>query len=108
MNATEMTAATKRKVFDATTVLNRDPDVDADEVVPAAAANTLPAMAAGDANAPMATAKVIVKRVVGPVRVRMLSTVSERLLRSISRPRARRCRTVSSLMSSVSATALVD
>ena len=104
----EITAATKRKAFDAAMALNRDPDVDAVDVVPADAAKTPPATADGDANAPMATAKVIVKRVVGRVRVSTLSITSERLSRSISRPRARRCRTVSSLMPSASATALVD
>src|SRR5688572_5788805 len=105
MHATMATAATNRNVFDAVIALRKEVRVAADD---AAAAKTLPATAAGGAKAPMATATAIVNRAVGRVRVRTLSMTSDIWSRSISRPRARRCRTASSLMSSASATALAD
>ena len=54
------------------------------------------------------TGIVIVKIAVGPVRVRTLSTTPAIRSRSISRPRARRCFTASSLIPSASPTARTD
>src|SRR5437016_2836754 len=104
MHATVAMAAANRKDFDPLIALKRDAGAAAGEAAPeAAAAKTPPATADGEVNAPMAAATVIVKRAVGRVRVRTLSITADRCSRSISRPRARRCRTASSLMSSASA-----
>ena len=81
-----------------------------DPVPPAtdAVVKTVPATAAGAASAPMAAAMVMVKIAVGPVRDSTVSIRPDIRSRSISRPRARRCFTASSLMSSAAATARTD
>ncbi|HXJ74689.1 MAG TPA: hypothetical protein VNM37_17680, partial [Candidatus Dormibacteraeota bacterium] len=81
-------------------VVNNDASgVDALVVVPAAAAvvNTPPATAAGAAKAPIAAAMAMVKMGVGPVRPNTFSISPDIRSLSISRPRARRCFTASSL-----------
>ena len=82
--------------------------VDAVPLVMDAAVKTVPATADGVASAPMAAAMVMVKIAVGPVRERTVSIRPDIRSRNISRPRARRCFTASSLMSSAAATARID
>src|SRR5216117_1612157 len=93
-------AVVTRKAFDVLMAVRRDVlEVAALEAPEAeAAAKTVPATAAGAANAPIAAAIVMVKIAVGAVRVRMLSILPAICSRSISRPRARRCFRASSLM----------
>src|SRR6185436_6877401 len=83
-------------------------EADTAAAVVVVAAKILPATAAGAANAPMAAAMAMVHGAFGPVRVRTSPITPATRSRNISRPRARRCFTASSLMSSASATARTD
>src|SRR5439155_3894087 len=111
MHMTATKAVATRKAFEVLIAVRKDDvvDVAAVEALAAdAAAKTVPAMAAGAAKAPIATAIVIVKIAVGVVRVKTVSMTPEIRSRSISRPRARRCFTASSVMPRASATARTD
>src|SRR5437773_10769957 len=104
MQAAVTSAAVMRNDFDVLMAVRIGAEVDVVPLARDAAAKTLPAMAAGAAKAPMAAAMVIVKIGLGPVRVRTVSIKPDIRSRSISRPRARRCFTASSLIPSASAT----
>src|SRR5262245_35857047 len=102
------TAVVTSKVFDVLMTVSSDVvEAVAVEVVDAAA-KTLPATTAGAAGAPMAAAMAIVKTAVGFVRVNTVSTRPDMRSRNISRPRASRCFTASSLIANASATAATD
>src|SRR5438128_12592719 len=112
MQATPTSAAATRKVFEVLMAVKIGAEVAADvDAVPLAteaAVKAVPATADGTASAPMAAAMVMVKIAVGPVRDRTVSIKPDIRSRNISRPRARRCFTASSLMSSATATARTD
>src|SRR5262245_12187771 len=109
MQSAVTNTAVTRTTFDVLIAVKRDVDetveVEAVPVETAAAVNTVPATAAGAARAPMATAIVMVKMAVGPVRVKTVSIKPDIRSRNISRPRDNRCLTASSLSSSAVATA---
>lgn len=83
-------------------------EVEAAPAIAAAAVKAVPATTAGAVSAPMAAAMIMVKTAVGRVRVSTDSMRPDIRSRSMSRPRARRCFTASSLRSSASATILTD
>src|SRR5687767_12442420 len=100
------TAAVARTVFEVLIAVRMDAEVDV--LAADAVAKTAPAITAGAARAPIATAIAMVKTAVGVERVRTVSTRPDMRSRSISRPRASRCFTASSLIERDSATARTD
>src|SRR2546425_5423859 len=108
MQGTQTSAAGTRKAFEVLMAGRIGAEVDAVPLATDAAEKTVPATADGAASASMAVAMVMVKIAVGPVRDRTVSIKPDIRSRSISRPRARRCFTASSLMSSATATARTD
>src|SRR5260370_40568622 len=95
-------AVVTRKAFDVLMAVKMDVLALAAVEAPEADAvpNTIPATAAGAANAPMAAARVTVKMAVGAVRRRVVSILAAIRSRSSSRPRARRCLRASALIPS--------
>src|SRR5215831_15625017 len=112
MQSAVTNTADRRKVFDVLMAVTSDVDETVEvDAAPAAlvemdvAAKTVLATADGAARAPIATAMAMVKSARGPVRVKTVSIKPDMRSRSISRPRAKRCFTASSLRSSAVATA---